>query len=77
MEVVILLVFVSFVLVIGAVVFFAWSVREGTHQHADRLALLPLEDDHGASARPGTPEAGPTSTPDGTDPANGSDGPGR
>jgi nitrogen fixation-related uncharacterized protein len=44
-EVLILLVFVSLGFVAGAVAFFAWNVREGTHQHADRLALLPLEDD--------------------------------
>lgn len=72
MEIVILLVFVSLVLAIGAVVFFAWSVREGTHQHADRLALLPLEDDHGEPDRPRTPEHGPNSNEGGTESASGS-----
>lgn len=45
MEVLILLIFVSLVLVTGAVGFFAWNLRERNHEHADRLALLPLEDD--------------------------------
>jgi hypothetical protein len=26
------------------VAFFAWTVRQGTFDHADRLALLPLDD---------------------------------
>jgi cbb3-type cytochrome oxidase maturation protein len=43
-EVLILLMFVSFVLATGAVGLFVWSVRQRTHQHADRLSLLPLED---------------------------------
>ncbi len=30
---------------LGAVLFFAWTVRERTLEHADRLALLPLDDD--------------------------------
>lgn len=62
MEVLILLVFVSLVLVVGAVAFFAWNIAEGTHQHADRLALLPLddEDDRDTGARTGV---------DGTTPA--------
>ena len=45
MQVVILLVFVSLSLVICAVAFFVWTVRAGTLDHADRLALLPLADD--------------------------------
>lgn len=45
MEVLILLVFVSVCLATGAVAFFVWNVRQHTHQHTERLALLPLEDD--------------------------------
>lgn len=45
MEVLILLVFVSLTLAASAVGFFAWLVRQRTFQHADRLALLAIEDD--------------------------------
>ncbi|MDH5490732.1 MAG: cbb3-type cytochrome oxidase assembly protein CcoS [Myxococcales bacterium] len=45
MSVLILLVFVSAILVIGAVLFFVWTVREHTYDHSDRLSLLPLERD--------------------------------
>jgi len=45
MEILILLIFVCVVLVSGAVAFFAWTVRQGTFDHADRLALLPLHED--------------------------------
>lgn len=45
MEVLILLVLASVALASGFVGFFVWSAREGTHQHADRLALLPLAED--------------------------------
>jgi cbb3-type cytochrome oxidase maturation protein len=44
-EVVALLVFVSLCLVSLAVGFFVWSVQQGTHEHSDRLALLPLSED--------------------------------
>lgn len=45
MEVLILLIFVSLVLVTGAIGFFAWGLRNRAYDHADRLTLLPLEDD--------------------------------
>lgn len=45
MEVLILTVFVSVVLVVGAVLFFAWNVRQRAHEHIEQLSLLPLEDD--------------------------------
>ncbi|MFW6067533.1 MAG: cbb3-type cytochrome oxidase assembly protein [Myxococcota bacterium] len=51
MEVLILLVFVSTVLVAGAVAFFVWNVRQGTHEFAERLALLPLEEEGGGGTR--------------------------
>lgn len=44
MEVLILLIFLSVVLVGGALGLFAWTVRERTFDHSDRLALLPLRD---------------------------------
>ena len=45
MEVVTLQVFVSLFLVVGSVLMFAFSHRQRDHEHADRLALLPLEKD--------------------------------
>jgi cbb3-type cytochrome oxidase maturation protein len=45
MEVAVLLVFVSLVLVLLAVGLFVWSVKSRTHEHIDRLALLPLLDE--------------------------------
>ena len=45
MEILILTVFVSLMLVAGELVFFAWNLRHGTHDHSDRLSLLPLEDE--------------------------------
>jgi hypothetical protein len=44
-EVVILQVFVSLLLVVGALVLFARTCRARDLDHADRLALLPLSDD--------------------------------
>ena len=49
MEILILLIFVCLALVGAAVGFFAWTVRQGTFDHADRLALLPLDDDSAAT----------------------------
>jgi cbb3-type cytochrome oxidase maturation protein len=45
MEILILLIFVCVLLVGSAVAFFAWTVGQGTFDHADRLALLPLDDE--------------------------------
>jgi len=45
MEILILLIFLCVVLVGAAVAFFAWTVRQGTFDHLDRLALLPLDDE--------------------------------
>jgi hypothetical protein len=42
-EVIVLQVFVSLVLVVGAVLLFAWTMRARTTEHADRLSLLPLD----------------------------------
>jgi nitrogen fixation-related uncharacterized protein len=45
LDAVYLTLFVSLVLATLGVVLFVWSHREKTGDHADRLALLPLEDD--------------------------------
>ena len=45
MSVIVLQVFVSLMLVVGALVLFVWTVRSRTLDHADRLSLTPLEDD--------------------------------
>jgi cbb3-type cytochrome oxidase maturation protein len=45
MEVLILTVFISLLLVATELLFFAWNLHQGTHDHADRLSLLPLEED--------------------------------
>ncbi len=45
MDVLIITVFVSLVLGIGALLLFLKGVRQGDFDHADRLSLLPLEED--------------------------------
>jgi hypothetical protein len=53
MEVIVVLVFISLCLVVGALLFFVVSVRQGDLEHGDRLTLLPLEpDDSTVPARP-------------------------
>lgn len=49
MNVLILQVFVSLMLVLGAVLLLAYSIRYGDHEHADRLSLLPLDDEENPS----------------------------
>jgi hypothetical protein len=44
MEVVTLLIFVGAVWVFAAIGFFAWNLLATNHEHSDRLAMLPLED---------------------------------
>ena len=51
MEVVIILVFVSLVLVTAAVAMFIMRVKGGDLEHGDRLALLPLDDEHEPAPR--------------------------
>jgi hypothetical protein len=43
-EVVTLQVFVSLMLVVGSLLLFAFTCRQHDFEHADRLALLPLEE---------------------------------
>ena len=50
MEVLFLTIFVSLALVSAAALFFAWNVRQRTHEQGDRLVLLPLVDDLDTSA---------------------------
>lgn len=50
MEVLELLVFASLILVISALVFFAWNVLVRSHDYSERLALLPLDDEGAAQA---------------------------
>lgn len=45
MDVLVLTAFVSLTLVVAGVVFLAWSIRQGSHKHSDRLVLLPLQDE--------------------------------
>jgi hypothetical protein len=46
MEVLVLQVFVSLLLVAGSLLLFGHSVRQRTHEHSDRLALAPLDDEN-------------------------------
>ncbi len=52
MTVLLLLLFCSLVLVAGSIVLFVASARQGDCHEADRLCLLPLEDDAGETASP-------------------------
>jgi hypothetical protein len=54
MDVLILQVFVSLVLVVGSVILFLVTCRERTFDHADRLALLPIERDGSPTHEKGT-----------------------
>ncbi|HSO40859.1 MAG TPA: hypothetical protein VLT33_50380 [Labilithrix sp.] len=45
MDILILQVFVSLLLVAGSVILFLFTYRQRSFDHADRLALLPLDDD--------------------------------
>ena len=63
MDVVILLVLISLGLVAASLLFFFHRLREGDFDHAERLALAPLDDEpsetHPSSQRPegGSPHA--------------------
>jgi len=56
-EVVTLQVFVSLMLVLGSVLLFGFTCRQRDFDHAERLALLPLEDS--AARRGHTPAPAP------------------
>lgn len=59
MSVIVLQVFVSLMLVASSVLLFAYSVRHRDYEHADRLALAPLEDDAAPEPRPAPSPASP------------------
>ncbi len=63
MNVMVLLLFIGVVFVTFAVGFFVWSVRTGSFQHTDRLALLPLRGETGIAAD-GTDREKSASVPD-------------
>lgn len=52
MSILVLQIFVSLILVAGSVVLFVHTVRSRTLEHADRLALAPLDDDAPRAAEP-------------------------
>jgi hypothetical protein len=56
MIILLLQVFVSLMLVAGSVVLFVYTIKSRTLEHADRLALSPLENDTAGRA-PGAPGA--------------------
>jgi hypothetical protein len=58
MEAIFLQIFVSFGLVLGSLLLFAFSARQRDVEHADRLALFPIEEE---STRPHAPEHESTS----------------
>lgn len=43
MEIIILLLFISFTLAGSGVAFFAWNMKQKNHEHGARLSLLPLD----------------------------------
>jgi nitrogen fixation-related uncharacterized protein len=53
-DVVIVLVFISLVLVAGAILLFLNGVKGGDFDHGDRLSLLPLEGDESVRPEKGT-----------------------
>jgi hypothetical protein len=58
-DVVILLVFVSLVLVAGAIIFMLSRVHGGDFEHGDRLSLLPLEEEGRPTDRIPDPDVHP------------------
>ncbi len=57
MSIVPLLLFCSLALVVGSVLLFVWSARQGDCHESDRLCLLPLEDDTEARPEPTVPSS--------------------
>ena len=51
MDILILQVFVSLLLVVGSVILFGFTCRQRSFDHADRLALLPVDDDDSAPVK--------------------------
>jgi hypothetical protein len=59
-----LLLFCSLGLVIGSIVLFVWSARQGDCHESDRLCLLPLEDDTTSSPPSSGPVASTETSPE-------------
>ena len=57
MNVLHLQVFVSLLLVAGGVLLLAYTINQADYEHADRLALFPLEDDDGRASPAPLPPA--------------------
>jgi len=55
MEVIVILVFISLVLVTGALVLLFSRIRQGDFEHGERLSLLPLEADEAPDGPEGDP----------------------
>jgi hypothetical protein len=53
MEAIHLQIFVSLLLVVGSLIAFAYSARQRDDEHADRLALLPIEEESSTPHRGG------------------------
>lgn len=51
MDILIVQVFVSLLLVAGGVLLLAFSLKQADHEHADRLSLLPLEEEPTSQAQ--------------------------
>ncbi len=45
MEILVIQIFVSLLLVVGGVLALAYSLKQADHEHADRLSILPLDDE--------------------------------
>jgi len=52
MSIMILQVFVSLMLVVGSIVLLAISIKQDDHEHADRLSLLPFEEEETPASAP-------------------------
>lgn len=61
MSIVPVLLFCSLLLVVGSIVLFVWSAKQGDCHEADRLCLLPLEDDTTSSPAGTSPSTSSTS----------------
>lgn len=63
MSIVPVLLFCSLLLVLGSIVLFVWSAKQGDCHEADRLCLLPLEDDT-TSSSPGASSTTSSTSPE-------------
>ena len=56
---IVLQVFVSLMLVVSSVLLFALSVKQRDHEHADRLSLIPLDEERTNAKSAQSPEVHP------------------